>query len=165
MQDLDSIRRDDLIGAVAPLDLPSSESDEFTYLSDHLLSDLDTPQDPQPPHGPQDQPFEPARAGPSSERGAQAVRPRKRRPRISYESLTVDEKYVHIRDINNEASRTYRRKYRQTVTKLQAEEKDLLEKNRALRVKEKALQDLKKHMQSLEGFVKQKGSSPRNPNK
>ncbi|XP_047478731.1 uncharacterized protein LOC125031817 [Penaeus chinensis] len=163
--DLDSIRRDDLIGAVAAVDLPSSESDEFASFSDHLLSDLDTAQDPQVPCGPQDQPFDQTRAGPSSDRGTQAVKPRRRRPRIPYESLTEDEKYVHIRDINNEASRTYRRKHRQSVTNLQAEEKVLLETNRALRVKEKALRDLKTHMQSLEGIVKQKTLEPRNPDK
>lgn len=148
------------------MDLRSSESEEFASFSDHLLSDLEAPREQQlslRTHSRSSD--DPGRAGPSSERGAEAVRPRKRRPRISYDTMTEDEKYVHIRDINNVASRTYRHRHRQTVTKLQSEEKALLEKNRALRAKEKALQELKNHMQSLEGFVKRKVSDPHDPAK
>lgn len=78
-----------------------------------------------------------------SSEGATARVQRKRRPRVSYSTLTEDEKYQRIRDLNNEASRLYRERTKGHFMNLQEKEKKELERNRTLRAKADGLERLR----------------------
>lgn len=69
--------------------------------------------------------------------------PRRRRPRVSYSTLTEDERYQRIRDLNNEASRQYRGRMRDHVTSLQEREGKEKERNRVLNIKVAGLEKLR----------------------
>ncbi|XP_064084742.1 uncharacterized protein LOC135200232 [Macrobrachium nipponense] len=68
---------------------------------------------------------------------------RQRRPRISYNTLTEEEKYKRIRDLNNEASRHYRERQRSLLTNLDKQLPGLIEKNQKLKEKAVALEALR----------------------
>lgn len=75
--------------------------------------------------------------------GTEASTRRRRRPRVSYSSLTEDEKYQRIRDLNNEASRHYRGRIREHLTSLQEKEVRESERNRVLQTKAEGLERLR----------------------
>lgn len=68
---------------------------------------------------------------------------RQRRPRVSYNTLTEEEKYKRIRDLNNEASRHYRERQRSMLTNLESQLPGLIEKNQKLKDKAVALEALR----------------------
>ncbi|XP_047478512.1 uncharacterized protein LOC125031670 [Penaeus chinensis] len=82
--------------------------------------------------------------GSSTDEGS---RPRQRRPRVSYDTLTEEQKYQRIRELNNEASRLYRQRHRQSLGKLEKEERAQEERNRVLRAKMEGLEKLKDAVQ------------------
>ena len=68
---------------------------------------------------------------------------RKRRPKVSYSTLTEDQKYQRIRDLNNEASRLYRERMREQMMSSQEKETKEIERNRMLRTKAEGLEKLR----------------------
>ncbi|KAG0712002.1 hypothetical protein GWK47_019387 [Chionoecetes opilio] len=86
-------------------------------------------------------------SGDVSDEGARVRR--KRRPRVSYSTLTEDQKYHRIRDLNNEASRLYRERTRGQLTGLQGQESIEVERNRVLRAKEEGLERLRDEIKAF----------------
>lgn len=84
-------------------------------------------------------------AGSSTDEGS---RPRQRRPRVSYDTLTEEQKYQRIRELNNEASRLYRQRHRQSLSKLEKEQQAQEERNRVLRAKMEGLEKLRDEVQT-----------------
>lgn len=84
-------------------------------------------------------------AGSSTDEGS---RPRQRRPRVSYDTLTEEQKYQRIRELNNEASRLYRQRHRQSLSKLEKDQHVQEERNRALRAKVEGLEKLRDEIQT-----------------
>lgn len=74
---------------------------------------------------------------------------RKRRPRVSYSTLTEEQKYQRIRDLNNEASRLYRERTREQLTGLQERESKETERNRVLRTKAEGLEKLRDEIKAF----------------
>ncbi|MPC30094.1 hypothetical protein E2C01_023349 [Portunus trituberculatus] len=68
---------------------------------------------------------------------------RKRRPKVSYSTLTEEQKYNHIRSLNNEASRQYRERIRGQLMILQEKEAEEMKKNKLLRTKAEGLEKLR----------------------
>lgn len=77
-----------------------------------------------------------------------AGKPRQRRSRVSYSTMT-EKKYHRIRDLNNEASRLYRERHRSNTAKMAEQEKILTERNKVLRQKAAKLQDLRDQMETF----------------
>lgn len=84
-------------------------------------------------------------AGSSTDEGS---RPRQRRPRVSYDTLTEEQKYQRIRELNNEASRLYRQRHRHSLSKLESEQRVQEERNRVLRAKMEGLEKLRDEVQT-----------------
>lgn len=83
-------------------------------------------------------------------------RPRQRRPRVSYSTLTEEEKYKRIRDLNNEASRNYRQRQRSTYSELEGQMPHLLEENKRLKEKAAGLEKLRDELKHFtNGYLTQ----------
>ncbi|KAK8377562.1 hypothetical protein O3P69_013896 [Scylla paramamosain] len=74
---------------------------------------------------------------------------RKRRPKVSYNTMTEEQKYNHIRSLNNEASRQYRERIRGQLTVLQEKEVEEMKKNRLLRTKAEGLEKLRDEIKTF----------------
>lgn len=72
---------------------------------------------------------------------------RRRRPRVSYSTLTEEERYQRIRDLNNEASRHYRGRIREQLTSLQQREASERQRNTVLKAKVAGLERLRKEIE------------------
>ncbi|XP_071551415.1 uncharacterized protein [Panulirus ornatus] len=84
------------------------------------------------------------------------AKPRRRRPRVSYSTLTEEERYQRIRDLNNEASKLYRERHRNHLSQMEEEEQVLHKRNTALRAKVANLQQLRDNMmQFSQNFLRQ----------
>lgn len=82
--------------------------------------------------------------------------PRKRQPRVSYSTLTEEERYHRIRELNNVASRVYREKKGKLLGQLQQQEAQESLKNKKLRKKAEALQILRNEMERYtQNFMRQ----------
>ncbi|XP_063606897.1 uncharacterized protein LOC134781618 [Penaeus indicus] len=92
-------------------------------------------------------------AGSSTDEGS---RPRQRRARVSYDTLTEEQKYQRIRELNNEASRLYRQRHRQSLGKLEKQQQTEEERNHVLRAKMESLEKLRDTMQSYVNNIFQK---------
>lgn len=68
---------------------------------------------------------------------------RKRRPKVSYSTMTEEQKYNHIRSLNNEASRQYRERIRGQLMTLQEKEAEEMKRNKLLRTKAEGLEKLR----------------------
>ncbi|XP_071551411.1 uncharacterized protein [Panulirus ornatus] len=85
-----------------------------------------------------------------------ATRPRRRRPRVSYRTLTEEEKYQRIRDLNNEASRHYRERHRNQLSQMEEEERVLRERNAELQARVANLEQLRDKMKQFShNFLRQ----------
>lgn len=73
--------------------------------------------------------------------------PRRRRPRVSYSTLTEEERYQRIRDLNNEASRHYRGRIREQLMTLQQRETSERQRNTVLKAKVAGLERLRKEIE------------------
>ncbi|XP_068226016.1 uncharacterized protein [Palaemon carinicauda] len=60
---------------------------------------------------------------------------RQRRPRVSYSTLTEEEKYQRIRDLNNEASKHYCKRQKNLLTTWEQQLPGLMEENKKLKKK------------------------------
>lgn len=74
---------------------------------------------------------------------------RKRRPKVSYSTMTEEQKYNHIRSLNNEASRLYRERIRGQLMTLQEKEAEEMKRNRLLRTKEEGLEKLRDEIKTF----------------
>ncbi|KAG7177040.1 probable serine/threonine-protein kinase samkC [Homarus americanus] len=93
---------------------------------------------------------------PGSSGETNGSRPRQRRPRVSYSTLTEEEKYHRIRDLNNEASRHYRKRHQEQVSSMKEQEAQQLEKNKVLQMKAAGLQKLRDQMETYtHSFLRQ----------
>ncbi|KAK3881121.1 hypothetical protein Pcinc_014410 [Petrolisthes cinctipes] len=82
--------------------------------------------------------------------------PRKRQPRVSYSTLTEEERYQRIRELNNVASRHYREKKVKHVSQLQQEEVQEGLRNKKLQKKMEGLQRLRDKMELYtQNFMRQ----------
>lgn len=82
--------------------------------------------------------------------------PRKRQPRVSYSTLTEEERYHRIRELNNVASRVYREKKVKQLGHLQKQEAQETVKNKKLQKKAEALQRLRDEMERYtQNFMRQ----------
>lgn len=82
--------------------------------------------------------------------------PRKRQPRVSYNTLTEEERYHRIRELNNVASRVYREKKVKQLGNLQQQEAQEILKNKKLKKKAEALQVLRDQMERYtQNFMRQ----------
>ncbi|XP_068226014.1 probable basic-leucine zipper transcription factor Q [Palaemon carinicauda] len=77
---------------------------------------------------------------------------RQRRPRVSYSTLTEEEKYKRIRDLNNEASRHYRERQKNLLTTWEQQLPGLTEENEKLK---KKYESLKAYRDKIERFTHQ----------
>lgn len=77
----------------------------------------------------EENPWSPLSTADGADSSETASTQRRRRPRVSYSTLTEEERYQRIRDLNNEASRQYRGRIRGQLTNLQQTENREVQRN------------------------------------
>lgn len=95
----------------------------------------------------EENPWSPVSNADGAEGSQGAHTPRRRRPRVSYSTLTEEERYQRIRDLNNEASRHYRGRIREQLTSLQQREASERQRNTVLKAKVAGLERLRKEIE------------------
>nr|XP_053631827.1 uncharacterized protein LOC128688144 [Cherax quadricarinatus] len=105
----------------------------------------------------------PAYSQSDSASGDEGSKPRQRRARVQYNTLTEEEKYQRIRDLNNEASRQYRIRNRQQLSKLQQQLEKLQERNQVLQHKHTGLEQLRNQIRDYTNGILRKHMSSTQP--